>query len=76
MPIARTTPAPARLPGLKTASRANVDPFIVMDVFAAANARAAAGADVIHMEVGEPGSGPPAAVLAAAAQALGRAPLG
>lgn len=64
------------LPGLKVASRAKVDPFIVMDVFAAANARAAAGADVIHIEVGEPGSGPPAAVLAAAKQALERIPLG
>jgi aspartate/methionine/tyrosine aminotransferase len=46
-----------------------------MDVFAA-NARTAAGADVIHMEVGEPGSGPPQAVLSAARQALGRIPLG
>jgi aspartate/methionine/tyrosine aminotransferase len=64
------------LPGLKVASRAKIDPFIVMDVFAAANARAAAGADIIHMEVGEPGSGPPAAVLSAARQALGRIPLG
>jgi aspartate/methionine/tyrosine aminotransferase len=63
-------------PRLKVASRADVDPFIVMDVLATANARAAAGADVIHMEVGEPGSGPPEAVLTAARQALGRIPLG
>ena len=69
-------PTPRRAPNLKIASRAKVDPFIVMDVFAAANARAAAGADVIHMEVGEPGGGPPEAVLAAARQALGRVPLG
>jgi aspartate/methionine/tyrosine aminotransferase len=69
-------PAPRRFPSLKIAHRANVDPFMVMDVFAAANARAAAGADVIHMEVGEPGGGPPEAVLAAARQALGRVPLG
>jgi len=69
-------PTPRRTPNLKIASRAKVDPFIVMDVFAAANARAAAGADVIHMEVGEPGGGPPEAVLAAARQALGRVPLG
>ena len=68
--------APPRLEGLKIASRAEVDPFIVMDVLTAANARAAAGADIIHMEVGEPGSGPPAAVLAAAREALGRIPLG
>jgi aspartate/methionine/tyrosine aminotransferase len=53
-----------------------VDPFIIMDVLAAANARATEGADVVHLEVGEPGSGPPEAVLAAARQALGRIPLG
>jgi aspartate/methionine/tyrosine aminotransferase len=66
--------APA--PRLKVGQRAKVDPFLVMDVLAAANARAAAGDDVIHMEVGEPGGGPPDAVLAAARQALGQIPLG
>jgi aspartate/methionine/tyrosine aminotransferase len=74
--MSSSRPAPRSVPGLKTANRANVDPFLVMDVLAAANARAAAGADVIHMEVGEPGGGPPEAVLAAARQALGRLPLG
>jgi hypothetical protein len=58
-----------RLPELKVASRGHVEPFIVMDVFAAANARTAGGADVIHMEVDEPGNGPPAAMPAAARQA-------
>jgi aspartate/methionine/tyrosine aminotransferase len=79
MSTARPLSSSARLPGdpgLKVASRADVEPFIVMDVLAAANVRAAAGADVIHMEAGEPGSGPPDAVLAAARQALGRMPLG
>jgi aspartate/methionine/tyrosine aminotransferase len=61
---------------LKIARRAAVAPFIAMDVLAAANQRAAAGQDVIHLEVGEPGGGPPAAVLDAARQALGRIPLG
>jgi aspartate/methionine/tyrosine aminotransferase len=68
--------SPHSTPRPKVARRARIDPFIVMDVFAAANARAAAGADVIHMEVGEPGSGPPEPVLEAARQALGRIPLG
>jgi aspartate/methionine/tyrosine aminotransferase len=63
-------------PSLKIAKRSAIDPFIVMDVLNAANARAATGADVIHMEVGEPGGGPPEAVLAAARQAIGRIPLG
>jgi aspartate/methionine/tyrosine aminotransferase len=61
---------------LKIARRAAVAPFIAMDVLAAANQRAASGQDVIHLEVGEPGGGPPAAVLAAAQRALGRIPLG
>ena len=53
---------------LKIAERTAIDPFIVMDVLAAANAQAASGADVIHLEVGEPGGGPPAPVLEAARQ--------
>ena len=42
----------------------------------AANARAAAGGDVIHMEIGQPSTGAPAAALAAATQAMGQGPLG
>jgi aspartate/methionine/tyrosine aminotransferase len=64
------------MPKLKTASRAQVDPFLVMDVLAAASARAAGGADVIHMEIGEPGSGPPHAVLEAARNAIGKIAIG
>ncbi len=41
---------------LKIASRGSVPPFIVMDVLRAANERAAAGADVLHLEVGQPGT--------------------
>jgi aspartate/methionine/tyrosine aminotransferase len=47
-----------------------------MEVLAAANARAASGADVLHLEVGEPGGGPPATAIAAARSALDKAPLG
>lgn len=61
---------------LKIARRTNIAPFIAMDVLAAARARAAAGQDVIHLEVGEPGGGPPEAVLDAAREALGTIQLG
>jgi hypothetical protein len=44
--------SPCTLPKLKIASRSLVDPFRVMDVLTAATARAAAGAYVIHMEIG------------------------
>jgi len=55
---------------LKVAARSRIAPFIAMDVLARANAHAAAGRDVIHLEVGEPGRGAPAPVLEAAHRAL------
>jgi aspartate/methionine/tyrosine aminotransferase len=55
---------------LKTAARSQIAPFIAMDVLARANAHAAAGRDIIHLEVGEPGGGAPARVLDAARRAL------
>lgn len=55
---------------LKIADRGKVLPFIVMDVMRTANEREAAGESVLHMEVGQPGSGAPAGVLAAAAEAM------
>ena len=55
---------------LKVALRGKVPPFIVMDVLRAANERAAAGEDVLHLEVGQPGTAAPKAVLDAARQAL------
>jgi len=47
-----------------------VPPFIAMDVLRAANQREATGADVIHLEVGQPGSSAPQAVCEAARRAL------
>ncbi len=47
-----------------------------MDVLSAANAKAASGHDVVHMEVGEPGGGPPKRVIEAAKRTLGHRPLG
>jgi aspartate/methionine/tyrosine aminotransferase len=61
---------------LKIAKRGQVPPFIAMDVLRAANERAATGDDVLHLEVGQPSTPAPAAVLAAARQALGRQTLG
>ena len=43
----------APVPRLKVAGRSDVAPFIVMDVLSAANERAAAGEDIVHLEVGE-----------------------
>ncbi|HUJ98990.1 MAG TPA: aminotransferase class I/II-fold pyridoxal phosphate-dependent enzyme [Stellaceae bacterium] len=61
---------------LKLGRRGQVPPFIAMDVLRAANERAAAGADVLHLEVGQPSTPAPAAVLAAARTALGAETLG
>ena len=61
---------------LKIARRGLVPPFIAMDVLRAANERAATGEDVLHLEVGQPSTPAPAAVLAAAREALGRQTIG
>ncbi len=50
--------------------RAAVDPFLAMDIMAEANALAAKGKDIVHMEIGQPGAPAPQAVLAAAQKAL------
>jgi aspartate/methionine/tyrosine aminotransferase len=50
--------------------RGLVPPFIAMDVLRAANEREAQGHSVIHLEVGQPGTPAPAAVLEAARRAL------
>ena len=47
-------------PPFKPSRRSAIAPFIVMEMMAAANARAANGAEVLHLEVGEPGGGTPA----------------
>jgi aspartate/methionine/tyrosine aminotransferase len=61
---------------LRPSRRGLVPPFIAMDVLRAANERAAAGADVIHLEVGQPGSSAPEPVLEAARRALDGEPIG
>ena len=61
---------------LRPSQRGIVPPFIAMDVLRAANERSAAGADVIHLEVGQPGNSAPASVLEAARRALACEPIG
>ncbi|MEZ5861684.1 MAG: aminotransferase class I/II-fold pyridoxal phosphate-dependent enzyme [Geminicoccaceae bacterium] len=56
--------------------RSAIEPFLVMQVLAAANKRAAEGGDVLHLEVGEPSGGAPRAALDAARAALDGSALG
>ncbi len=59
---------------LKTGRGAEAPPFLVMDVIAAANARAAklppSAAGILRMEVGQPATGAPAGAVAAVEAAL------
>jgi aspartate/methionine/tyrosine aminotransferase len=61
---------------LKLGKRGQIPPFIVMDVMREANRLAAAGGDVLHLEVGQPSTGAPSKVIAAAERMLRRSPLG
>ena len=61
---------------MRHSSRSLVDPFIVMDVMEAARAAEDAGRHIIHMEVGQPGSGAPEAARARLAQEMEAGPLG
>ncbi len=62
--------------GLKVSQRGLVPPFIVMDVMRAANEREAKGQNVLHMEVGQPGTGAPQGVVDAVKAAVGAETLG
>ena len=59
---------------LRVSRRGLVPPFIAMDVLRAANEREAAGADVIHLEVGQPGTPAPAAGARGGPAALAHEP--
>ena len=60
---------------MRPSKRSQVRPFLAMEVLARANAREAAGASVLHLEVGEPGGGLPERARRAVAEALAGAPL-
>lgn len=61
---------------LPAARRSDIAPFLVMDVVVDARRQEAAGHDVVHLEIGEPGGGPPALALDAAQAALRNGGLG
>ena len=54
---------------MRTSTRSDVDPFIVMDVMEAARRAEEAGRHIIHMEVGQPGTGAPRVATDALARA-------
>lgn len=60
---------------MRTSTRGDVDPFIVMDVMEAARQAEDAGRHIIHMEVGQPGTAAPADARAKLAAELDQ-PLG
>ncbi|MEL7157272.1 MAG: aminotransferase class I/II-fold pyridoxal phosphate-dependent enzyme, partial [Actinomycetota bacterium] len=61
---------------MKPSLRSEVPPFYVMEVMRAAEAREQAGHRVLHLEVGQPSTPAPAAVLTAARRALDHDRLG
>ena len=63
-----TRPAPS--------SRSDVDPFIVMDVLARAQALEAEGRRIVHLEVGQPGTPAPEGARRALAEAMASGTLG
>jgi len=61
---------------VKTALRAGIPPFYVMDVWLAAAERQRTHGDLVNMSAGQPGAGAPVPVRAAALAALDSGPLG
>ena len=61
---------------LKVAKRGSVAPFLAMDMLARANRRQQAGGEVVHLEVGQPGTPAPRRVLDAAARVLAEGRIG
>ncbi len=61
---------------LSAARRAEVAPFLAMDVLSAAGKLEQSGRDIVHMELGEPGAPPPRAAREAAMRALEAGPIG
>ena len=55
---------------MRNSTRSQVDPFIVMDVMEAARRAEEAGRHIIHMEVGQPGTGAPKGATDALARAM------
>lgn len=61
---------------MRNSTRSQVNPFIVMDVMDAARRAEEAGRHIIHMEVGQPGTGAPKGAVRALTRAMETQPLG
>ena len=61
---------------MRNSRRGDVDPFIVMDVMEQARAAEAAGRHIIHMEVGQPGTGAPRSAIERLSADMAGDPLG
>jgi aspartate/methionine/tyrosine aminotransferase len=61
---------------VRNSTRSQVNPFIVMDVMDAARRAEEAGRHIIHMEVGQPGTGAPKGAVRALTRAMETQPLG
>src|SRR5215470_18070046 len=66
----------SRAVALKVARRGAVPPFIAMEVLRDANERAARGENILHLEVGQPSTAAPRAVIEAAKRVLDSDQLG
>ena len=55
---------------MRVSSRGTVDPFIVMEIAKEAAEMEASGIDIVHMEIGQPGTPAPEAARRAVAQAM------
>ncbi|NRB04837.1 MAG: aminotransferase class I/II-fold pyridoxal phosphate-dependent enzyme [Rhodobacteraceae bacterium] len=61
---------------MRSSRRSDIDPFIVMDVMEAARQAEAEGRDIVHMEVGQPGTPAPNRATDALAKAMQHDTLG
>lgn len=61
---------------MRQSKRGQVEPFIAMDVLRMAAEAEAAGRDIVHMEVGQPGTSAPKAAKRRLAEALESQPMG
>lgn len=61
---------------IKISQRGDVQPFVVMDMLAAANALEAQGRDIIHMDAGQPSARAPKPAVAAARKMLDTGAIG
>ncbi len=61
---------------MRSSNRGNVDPFIVMDIMEKASVARSLGRDVVHMEVGQPGTSAPKAALDFLEKTMKKDPMG